>query len=120
MNAFCRHCGKPIHEQALACPGCGGVQQTTVAPTVTATTLPDGPLWLPITSLVLGIIAAAPVLEDGEWDRYTTSGVAVLAVFGFLLSVVSIKKQKAGRGLAIAAVVLTSIALLGVLVQFID
>src|SRR4051812_35944681 len=103
-----------MHEAAPTCPHCGGAQQIATAP-VQAAAAADGPLWLPITSLVLGIVGALTLFEENEWDRYFTLGVAMIGAFALTLGVMSIKQQRTGKGLAIAGVVLACITLDGAL-----
>ncbi|EKD97938.1 MAG: hypothetical protein ACD_23C00666G0004 [uncultured bacterium] len=114
---FCRCCGKEIHETALSCPHCGGVQHSTV---ISATQLPDGVLWVPITSLVLGIICVIAFFDDSQWDKDTIVGLGSLSVAGFILGVISLNKQKTGKSMAIAGVVLSSIALLALVGMLAD
>ena len=117
MNAFCRHCGKAISEAAMTCPECGGVQQAA-APL--AAKAPDGPLWLPITSLVLGVISALTLLDDSEWSQHEILGVGIIAAFALTLGAISIKEYKTGKGMAIAGVVLACITLNAVLGLYIS
>jgi hypothetical protein len=112
MNAFCRHCGQGIHVEAVTCPNCGGAQQAAAAP---ATAAPDGPIWLPITSLVLGLVGGLALFDESDWDRNTTLGVGMIGLFALALGVISIKEQKTGRGMGIAGVVLACLTLLTVL-----
>lgn len=103
---FCRCCGKEIHETAPTCPQCGGPQQTSTAPQTN-----DEPLWIPITSLVLGIICALTLLDDSPWDKDTKIGIGLLSGASFVLGAICLNKQKTGKGMAITGVVLSSIAL---------
>lgn len=106
---FCRCCGKGIHETAPVCPHCGGTQQSiAVSPYKAA----DGPLWIPITSLVLGIICVLAFFDDSQWDKDTVIGLGTFSVAGLVLGAISLNKQKAGRGMATTGVILSSIALL--------
>ena len=109
---FCRCCGKEIHETALSCPRCGGVQNPTVIPVAQQ---PDGVLWVPITSMVLGIVCAFAFFDDSQWDKDTIFGLGSLSVAGFILGVISLIKQKTGKGMAITGVVLSSISLLALI-----
>ena len=110
---FCRCCGKEIHETASACPHCGGIQHSpAVAPHHQN---PDGPLWVPITSLVLGIVCALSLFDDSQWDKDTILGVGSFSVASLVLGAISLNKQKTGKGMAITGVVLSSIALLALI-----
>lgn len=109
---FCRCCGKEIHETALSCPHCGGVQNSTV---ISVAQQPDGVLWVPITSMVIGIVCTFAFFDDSQWDKDTIFGLGSLLVVGFIFGVISLNKQKTGRGMAIAGVVLSSILLLALI-----
>lgn len=113
---FCRCCGKEIHETAPACPHCGGVQHSVVGNFSHKAT--DGPLWVPITSLVLGIICVLALFDDSQWDKDTIMGLGSFSVAGLVLGAISLNKQKAGKGMAITGVVLSSIALLAFIGMF--
>ncbi len=109
---FCRGCGKQIHETAPTCPHCGSVQQ------LAATTLQEignAPIWMSITSMVLGIVVALTFFDDSGWDKNTILGVGLFACAGLVFGVISLNKKMAGRGMAITGVVLSSIGLLAVL-----
>lgn len=104
---FCRGCGKEIHETALVCPNCGAVQYAAV---VTEQTSANDSLWLPIASLVLGIIGVLSLLGDSQWDNNQIVGLGIFSLVGFVLGVVSLSKQKTGKGMATAGVVLAVIS----------
>ena len=112
---FCRCCGKEIHETAPACPHCGGVQHS---PATSHQHTTDGPLWVPITSLTLGIICVLALLDDSQWDKDTIFGLGSFSVAGLVLGAISLNKQKTGKGMAITGVVLSSIALLAFIGMF--
>lgn len=107
---FCRCCGKEIHETAPACPSCGGVQYSAAVSPPNQKT--DGSLWMPITSLVLGIICVLALFDDSQWDKDTILGLGIFSVAGLVLGAISINKQTTGKGMAITGVILSSIALL--------
>jgi hypothetical protein len=106
---FCRFCGKEIHETAPACPHCGGVQHSTAASSHPTS---NDPIWVPIASLVLGIISALALFDDSPWDKRMILEFAGLPASGLLLGSISINKLKAGKGMAISGVVLSLLALL--------
>ena len=110
MMVLCRCCGKEIHQTALACPHCGGMQSDI---SITPMQTTDGSLWGPIASLVLGIISILAVSDDeSDWDRNAILRVFLFCAVGFVLGAVSINKQKTGKGMAITGVVLSTIALI--------
>ena len=106
---FCKYCGKEIHETASACPHCGGVQYFAVASPHQTT---GGPYWIPITSLVIGIICILALSDDSEWSKNTILGLGSFSVAGLVFGAISLNKQKTGKGMAITGVVLSSMALL--------
>ena len=112
MSAFCRQCGHAIHEEAPACPQCGAVQEMAKGLPEAA---PDEAVWLPVTSLVIGIIGALSLFDENEWSRKTALLVGLIGVLAFTAGVFAINRQKAGRGMAIAGVVLGSLTMLCVL-----
>lgn len=105
---FCRGCGKEIHESAPSCPSCGAVQAIPA-------NRKDGSLWMPITSMVLGIICALALFDDSALDNETILGLFMFAGASIGLGAYSISTQKAGKGMAIAGLVLSVIALLALL-----
>lgn len=113
---FCRCCGKEIHETAPICPQCGGVQHSPVA--MTSDKESDGSLGMPITSLVLGIICVLSLFDDSRWDKDTVLGLCIVSVTGLVLGIISINKQANGKSMAIAGIILSSIALLASIGMF--
>jgi hypothetical protein len=108
---FCRCCGKEIHETALACPSCGGLQHDTPQKNQSHSH-GDELLWLPMVSLVLGVICVISFADDSEWDKDTILGLGLFSVAGLVLGIVSLSKQKTGKGMAIAGVVMSAISLM--------
>lgn len=78
-----------------------------------ASVVPDiqGTYWFPIPALVLGIICMLALLDDSDWDADTVSGMILFGGVGLALGIVAIKRQKKGLGMAIAGVVMCSLAL---------
>lgn len=70
----------------------------------------QGTYWLPIPSLILGIISWLALLDNSAWDADTVNGLILFSVLGFTLGVISLSTQPKGRGMAIAGVVLGSVA----------
>ena len=104
---FCRGCGKNIHESAKTCPFCGAVQHATINPANV-----DGTLWMSITSLIFGVLCALALLDDSVWDKDTILGLGIFSVASIVLGVISISKQKRGKGMAVAGIILSSLAFL--------
>ena len=106
---FCRGCGKEIHESAPACPHCGAPQSAVAPP---GSSLPAGSSWMAITSLVLGIVCVLAFFDDSQWDKDTILGLGIFAVAGLALGVASLSNQSAGKGMAIAGLVMSAVSLL--------
>ncbi|QNA88831.1 DUF4190 domain-containing protein [Massilia sp. Dwa41.01b] len=114
---FCRCCGKEIHESAPACPQCGGLQHAAPA----AVARPGEPgLWLPIGGLICGLLSAMALLDDAPLDHDTATGIFLFSVIGLVFGIVSMRNQEAGKKMAIAAVILSVIALLALIGNFVD
>ena len=105
---FCRYCGREIAESAQTCPQCGGVQQAQ--PTAGANTN----RWMPITSMILGILSLFGSFEPPP-DQDTAFGLITFAIAGLLLGCIGLAKHKAGKGMAIAGVIMASVALLALI-----
>lgn len=73
---------------------------------------PEGTYWLPIPSLVLGILCALAIFDESEWDQDTINGLFLFAVIGLVLGIIGVSKQVKGRGMSIAGIVLSSLGLL--------
>ena len=106
---FCRGCGKSIHESAVSCPHCGATQ----AASVTSVTSAGNPsIWMAVTSLVLGILCALVAVVEGEWTPSDVVLELIFGIAGLVFGVVSLSTRRAGKGMAITGVVLTSLSLL--------
>ncbi|APA70129.1 hypothetical protein YQ44_22695 [Janthinobacterium sp. 1_2014MBL_MicDiv] len=106
---FCSCCGKPLHESAPTCPHCGGVQRRQ------APAQGEGPVWMAIVALVSGIICVLALFSDEAMDEETMWGLFLFSLAGMVFGAVSIKKYIAGKKMAIAAVVLSSISFLALI-----
>lgn len=69
----------------------------------------------PIPSLVIGIFAALSLFDDSKWDSDTIDGAATICITGLTLGIVSLCRQRKGKGMAVAGIVLSSIGLLAVI-----
>lgn len=108
--SYCRGCGHQIHDTAISCPQCGAVQSPHSANN--AQTATDGSLWLPVPALVCGLIPVLGLLAPEEPDKDQLLGIFLFATTAIVLGSVSLARQKRGKGMAIAGVVLGSIGLL--------
>jgi len=75
----------------------------------------DSPFWVPITSLVLGIICVLSFFDDSQWDNDTIFEIGSFSMAVLVLGAISLNKQKTGKGIVITGIVLSSIALLRLL-----
>ena len=108
---FCRGCGKKVLESVAMCPHCGAPQQNAVAGT-SSKSEDDGPLWVPISSMVMGILSFLISLNVSGNDEDAILGGVSFAISSLVLGTISLCKQKTGKGMAIAGIVLAAIALL--------
>ena len=72
----------------------------------------DGTLWLPLPSMIIGILCVLALFDESEWDSDTLVGLFIMGITSLVLGIVSLNTQKAGKGMAIAGIVLSSIFLL--------
>lgn len=104
--SFCMHCAASMHETANACPQCGGLQRVVASPSIGTGTI-AGELWMPITSLITGILGASTTLQDSGWDRDEVVGVVLFFVLpSVILGALSLNMKKNGKGMAIAGLIL--------------
>lgn len=105
---FCRGCGKEIHESAPACPQCGAPQAAVNAPGIWSS-----PHWSSVVSLVTGIAGFILSLTGsaGSWSADEIAGGLLFSALPIGFGVVSLSKKHAGRGMAMAGLVLGGIVL---------
>lgn len=72
----------------------------------------NGTLWLPIPSLILGLISFFALFDDSSWDEDQIAGLILFSGLAITLGAVSLAKQSIGKGMSISGVVLGSIGLL--------
>lgn len=112
--SFCRGCGHQIHETAESCPQCGAVNASLTTRKATSADQ-EGTLWLPIPSLVCGLIVVVALFDPDDWEMDQVIGGIVFAVTAIVLGGISLAKQKRGLGMAIAGLILGILGLLGAL-----
>lgn len=111
--AFCRCCGKEIHETAISCPGCGGAQSSATARSAAPEQAPgDGPIWVPIASLIFGIMVLLASFDDSKWDVESAVGAFLAILLAIVFGSLTLAKQSNGRGMAIAGIVTASIGMI--------
>ena len=107
--SYCRGCGHQIHETAISCPQCGALQAHSPNNTQAVN---DGSLWLPVPALVCGLIPVLGLLAPEEPDQEQLIGIGLFALTALVFGCVSLARQKRGKGMAIAGLVLGGISLL--------
>ena len=108
--SYCRGCGHQIHETAISCPQCGALQaqHNTHSQQVSA----DGSLWLPVPAVIGGLIPGLGLLAHEEPYKDQVLGTFLCAATAIVFGSTSLARQKRGKGMAIAGVVLGGIGLL--------
>jgi ABC-type spermidine/putrescine transport system permease subunit II len=71
-----------------------------------------GSPWPAIMSLVLGTLCALALFDESKWGRDSWVGFFALAIPGLVTGIAAVKMATSARGVAIAGIVLSSIALL--------
>ncbi|MDY0250057.1 MAG: DUF4190 domain-containing protein [Pseudomonas sp.] len=108
----CPFCQEDIKVGAIKCKHCGSMLvdishgQTLNGPKETGT------LWLPVPSMVIGIICLLALFDDSGWDVDMLTGLFFMGIVSLVLGIVSVAIQQAGKGMAIAGIVLSSLSLL--------
>lgn len=103
---FCRYCGKEIHESAVSCPNCGGMQK------LASNKSNNSAHWTAIISSILGTLVLLACADDSEWDRDMLIGGLLMGLPGLIFGITSLIKGFGGKGWAIYGVTVSSIALL--------
>jgi hypothetical protein len=106
--AFCRGCGKEIHESAPLCPHCGASQTAIGKPPQKS----EHPGWMSITSIVIASVALLGSFGLDGNDKDQLVGIALFAVISTVFGAINLQQHKAGKTIAIIAIVLASVALL--------
>ncbi len=106
----CHFCKEEIHQDAIKCKHCGSMLSTSNSPIENSEK--SGSLWISIVSLVFGVLLIAVVLDGGEWDKDSIEGFVSLCAISLGFGILGIVKKLNGEGMAIAGVVLSSLAIL--------
>jgi hypothetical protein len=110
----CPFCMEEIQDSALKCKECSSVLYAVQASSQPERMQPCArqTYWLPIPSLVLGILCTLIFMDGSSSDAATLLGGLLFGALALGLGVVSVARQQLGRGMAITGIVLGSIVLL--------
>ncbi len=95
----------------MSCPHCGAVQHIAAKSPQNQ----PGTLWLPVPSLILGIIVVLALFDESSWEKDNYIGMFACVVVAIALGGVGLSTQDRGRGMSIAGIVLGVIGFLGVI-----
>lgn len=96
----CKHCGSTLVDMKGGNPGSQQVDHS------------EGTLWLPLPSLILSIMCLLMFADDSGWDEDTIAGFFMFAITALILGIISVNTQPRGKGMAIAGIVMSGLALL--------
>lgn len=108
--AFCRGCGQEIDESAPACSNCGAPQDSIVKSN--SIRLLNGPIWVPIASLVMGVIACLESLAANTASSDQVFIASASAMVSMTFATITLSKQANGRKMAIWGIALSTISFL--------
>lgn len=111
----CPFCLEEIKAGALKCKHCGSTIVDSSQLHNSTLQKENGTLWLPLPSMIIGIICFMALLDDSDWDADTFVGAVAMAIASLTLGIISLSVQKLGKGMAITGIVLSSIALLAII-----
>jgi len=97
-------------------PVLAATQEQTLPPPATSVPKPmkrEGTFWLPIPSLVIGLLTAVTLFGDSGTDSDTAFGTVYLALVGLALGIITLFMQRKGRRMAITGIILNVVAILG-------
>lgn len=72
----------------------------------------SGSYWLPVPSMIFGLLALLACLDDSGFDLDTITGLATFSIASLTLGIISISNQRKGKGMAITGIITSSIAIL--------
>jgi hypothetical protein len=65
--------------------------------------------------MIIGIIVTLSLFDNSKWDSDQINGGVAFCIAGLTLGIVSLSRQRKGKGMAVAGVILSSLGLLGLL-----
>jgi uncharacterized membrane protein len=104
----CPLCKEFIHKGAIKCKHCGSMLQKYLSQQDEK----EGSLWIAIVSLIFGLLVFLAVLDEIEWDKNSTIGFITLVFISLGFGILGVVKKLHGEGMAIAGIVLSSLAIL--------
>ena len=72
-----------------------------------------GTYWLPVLSLILGVSSSVVLLDESPWDVESIASQLFFSAGALVLGIRSLTTQKKGKKMAIAGIVMGTIASLG-------
>jgi hypothetical protein len=72
-----------------------------------------GTYGLPVPSMIIGIVFTFGLIFETNWDSDAWNGATAFCITGLTMGIVSLCRQKKGKRMAIAGIVLCSIGLIG-------
>lgn len=106
----CPLCRERILRDAIKCKHCGSMISSIEIQSQNSEK--SGSLWLSIVSLITGIFAIVITLNDGEWDKESIEAFIGFVTLSLGFGIFSLVRKLHGLGMAIAGVVLSSLAIL--------
>lgn len=104
VMAYCRGCGKEIHEEAPFCPQCG-------APQTTSNAMQKGS-WMAIVAILLAAFVLLGSLDSKKGEMDLVFGAFVFGSTAIALGGISLHQGRPGKNLAIAAITIAALAIL--------
>lgn len=91
------------------------VQVNVLTPHLPVQTASDtkGTYGLPIPSMIIGIIFTLSLFDNSSWDSDQINGGVAVCIAGLTLGIVSLCRQRRGKGMAVTGVILSSLGMLG-------
>jgi hypothetical protein len=112
----CPYCKETIKLNALICKHCHSdlrlpsAQVSPVAHPPVSNPDENGTLWIPVPSLILGVLSFVSFFDDSSWDMDTAVGIMLFSAIALILGIVGVSVQKVGRGMSITGIVLGALS----------
>lgn len=117
---ICPFCKEEIADGAIKCKHCNSILVSYLQPSETenayksTTSPPSKPIGTSIAALIIGIVVifAAIGSIDELYDANESIGIIFIAIIALVFAGISLKENHAGRGMAIAGLVMSILSLL--------